>query len=144
HAFAHRSLEPMRPHASRRSPRKSESTCFTRSRQTVQWTASTLQPPSPKPSLTPRLKLRSSMHSLSAALTGTSLRCSLPVFDLICSKGVVNHVSDADVQARLQAAHERQRKGGITHTQRLRSIINAELDAVHAAEVTAVVAQMEI
>jgi NACHT conflict system protein len=66
------------------------------------------------------------------------------VFDLICSKGVVNHVSDADVQARLQAAHERQRKGGITHTQRLRSIINAELDAVHAAEVTAVVAQMEI
>ncbi|MEX0827965.1 MAG: hypothetical protein WD005_03330 [Haliea sp.] len=65
-------------------------------------------------------------------------------YDLVAEKGHIDYIPDDFVRKGLEAAGERQRKGGVSHYERLRIIANAQYNEGLSAEVTAIVSQMEI
>jgi hypothetical protein len=66
------------------------------------------------------------------------------LFDLFAAERLIDDVPDAVVQKRLEAARERQRKAGVSHYERLRSIIISEVGQDHVPEITRIVSEMEI
>jgi hypothetical protein len=65
------------------------------------------------------------------------------VFDRVVAVGLIDDVSDAVVQTKLEAARQR-RKAIASNYERLQSIMISEVDQDHVPEVTAIVSEMEI
>ena len=65
-------------------------------------------------------------------------------YDLVVAKGLIADIPEGIVQQDVKAARERWRKAGVSHYDRLRSIIYAQGNEDRGAEVTAIVAEMDI
>lgn len=65
-------------------------------------------------------------------------------FDLVARKGLVDYLTDEKVQTGLEAARDRQRKAGTSVHDRLRAIVHPPNNDDMSAELTSLVAEMEI
>jgi hypothetical protein len=65
-------------------------------------------------------------------------------FDLVLCKDMLDDVTDERINKRMEEARERQRKGGASAHDRLRTIVYAQGDKDLGDELTAIIAEMEI
>lgn len=65
-------------------------------------------------------------------------------FDLVLCKDMLDDVTDERINKRMEEARERQRKGGASAHDRLRTIVYAQGDKNLGDELTAIIAEMEI
>ena len=65
-------------------------------------------------------------------------------FDLLVRRGIVDEATDQHVKKGMEAARERQRKGGVSAYDRLRTIIHAHGDEDLSGELTAIIAEIDI
>jgi len=73
------------------------------------------------------------------------LRCAdEKTFDLVARNDLVDEATDEHVKKGIEAARGRQRKGGVSTYDRLRTIIHAQGNEDLSGELTAIIAEMEI
>ncbi|MEH6487667.1 hypothetical protein [Hyphomonas oceanitis] len=65
-------------------------------------------------------------------------------YDILAEKGYLDEIAVDSVQQELRQARERRKVSGISHFQRLRSLVHAPVEDDHDTEVTEIVAEMEI
>src|SRR3546814_5531550 len=95
-------------------------------------------------------------HTRCALVTGVQT-CALPIYvadlladagdatyDILAEKGHLDDIAVDAVQQELRRAGERRKVAGISHFQRLRTLVHAPVGDDHDTEVTEIVAEMEI
>src|SRR3546814_1168856 len=65
-------------------------------------------------------------------------------YDILAEKGHLDDIAVDAVQQELRRAGERRKVAGISHFQRLRTLVHAPVGDDHDTEVTEIVAEMEI
>jgi len=65
-------------------------------------------------------------------------------YDILAEKGHLDDIAVDAVQQELRRARERRKVAGISHFQRLRTLVHAPLEDDHGIEITEIVAEMEI